>query len=116
MTLQGSTETIEATLLAVADPAPAFDYSPPEPGNRYVAVQVRAVNTGTVPYQDGVYMELVDSSGVSYETNFSSVQLSGTFPFTRLIPGDVRVGWVCSNCPKRPAGRLVHVAARRNEW
>lgn len=101
VTLQGSSESIEATVLAVADPAPLYDFSTPAAGNRALAVQVRAVNTGSVEYLDtGNGMFAIDNAGTAYPSTYLTVALTGVFPLTRLLPGDVRVGWVVFEVPE----------------
>lgn len=92
-----STDTrLDVTLLELADPAPPTEFFEPEPGNKLVAIRLRLVNTGSADYTDTptIGAVLIDSSSQQYTSAFFSTQLGPDLGSVRILPDDVRTGWI----------------------
>ena len=93
---------IAATVLSVLDPAEGASLLKAEEGSRYVAVEVRLQNTGTIDYSDAPTngAVLIDANGHQYDTWISSGIQSTLDGLVRMAPGDERVGFVVFQVPK----------------
>lgn len=99
--LTGFDTTVDVTVLSIVDPAPTEEFLGPEEGNRLVAVQLRVVNTGTADYVDSPSngAVLFDAADVQYANSFLPTLLGPELFSLRVIPGDVRTGWVTFEIP-----------------
>ncbi len=101
-TVTDHADTVQVTVLSVVDNAPAPQYLPPNPGNKLVSVQLRLVNPGAQPLDIAPELgaTLIDGSNQQFTSSF---QTSGAGPgllSVRMLPGDVRSGWLTWEVPK----------------
>ncbi|WP_433222673.1 DUF4352 domain-containing protein [Dactylosporangium sp. CS-047395] len=85
LTLHGNRdgEQVTVTVLRVADPVRAADgVCGPGEGNRFVAVQLRIANTGTLVYDDlpDDGTALVDAGGERFDARFTATTAGPAFP------------------------------------
>jgi Domain of unknown function (DUF4352) len=76
---------------------PADEFSTPDPGKRFYAVQFRLADTGTAAYSDSPSngASVVDSAGQSYEATLDDVAGCQSFPATENIAaGDTGLGCI----------------------
>jgi hypothetical protein len=76
-------EALAVTVVRVVDPARAEDeYSTPDAGKRFVAVQFRLKNTGTAVYSDspGNGARLVDAQGQQFDSTYEGTAAGPGFP------------------------------------
>lgn len=106
LTLTGnnSGEQVDITLVQVVDPAKGKDdFNQPDAGNRFVAVEVRYKNTGTVTEADSVGNEakLVDGAGHSYDTSFADTTAGPSFAGDQvnIAPGETGDGFITFQLP-----------------
>jgi hypothetical protein len=81
---------------------PADQFSTPDPGKRFYAVQFRLSDTGTAAYSDSPSngAAVVDSTGQSYQSTLYGVAGCESFPGTENIaPGDKGLGCVVFEVP-----------------
>jgi hypothetical protein len=86
---------LDVTVVKVVDNAKSSDeFTAPESGNRWIAVQFRLVNTGTKAYSDSPQngAQVADDQGVS------------------LKPGAKALGWVVFEVPKASKMATVQFA------
>jgi hypothetical protein len=99
---QDSGEKIKLTVVALKDPArPANHYITAGKGKRYVGVEVRLTNVGTVVYKDSPSngATLVGTSGHEYNAEFGDI--GGEFAGNTIDQvGDDRVGVLPFTVPK----------------
>jgi hypothetical protein len=92
----------EVTVMKVVDPTTSRDDTP-SAGRRYVAVQVRIHNTGTLAYDDAPdnSAKLVDAGGNRIEeTTVYSIEAGSLFPATVVLhPGQAITGYVVFEVP-----------------
>ncbi|MFF4321264.1 DUF4352 domain-containing protein [Streptomyces sp. NPDC001568] len=109
-------ESLAVTLVKVVDPAGAKnEYSTPEAGTRFVAVQFRLKNTGTAVYQDspGNGAKLVDTQGQRFDTSFDDSDAGVSFPGSITVaPGDTGLGFLTFEVPK--ASKIAKVQFAMN--
>ncbi|MFF4342210.1 DUF4352 domain-containing protein [Kitasatospora sp. NPDC001540] len=99
----GDGEACDVTVVKVVDPAaPKDQYSSPEAGKRYVAVQFRLKNTGTASYSDspGNGAQLVDTEGQRFTDTYQETTAGPSFSGSVAIaPGDTALGFVTFEVP-----------------
>ena len=81
---------------------PADEFSSPDPGKRFYAVQFRLANTGSAAYSDSPSngAAVVDADGQSYESTLYDVAGCQSFPGTENIAaGDKGLGCVVFQVP-----------------
>ncbi|GAA2752946.1 hypothetical protein GCM10010440_70990 [Kitasatospora cinereorecta] len=92
------------------DPAPAKEFSSPEAGMRFVAVQFRLQNTGTAPYSDSPSngAKVIDTQGQQFESTISDTGAGPSFTGTTTIaPGATALGFITFQVPS--TSRLAQV-------
>ncbi|MEV7523573.1 DUF4352 domain-containing protein [Streptomyces sp. NPDC091371] len=106
VTLTGvkSGEQVDVTALKVVDPAAsAVEFFTPDPGNRYVSVQFRLKNTGTVAYKDSPVngATLVDTAGQQFDADVVAKTTAGPrLPVSLTItPGNTALGYLTFQLP-----------------
>jgi hypothetical protein len=86
----------------VSHAQPADEFSSPDPGKRFYAVQFRLADTGTTAYSDSPSngAAVVDSAGQSYQSSIYNVAGCESFPGTENIAaGDKGLGCVVFQVP-----------------
>jgi hypothetical protein len=126
LTLNGSEGVkVAVTVVRVVDPAPPTEFSQPQSGSRFVAVQLQLANVGTVNYDDspGNGAKIVDTTNQQYEEGSGETTAGPGFGGSvRLSPEDVRVGFVVFELPSNARPRLFQFvldsgfAAQTGEW
>ena len=105
LTLTGNDagEKMAVTVTRVVSHAqPADEFSSPDPGKRFYAVQFRLADTGTTAYSDSPSngAAVVDSAGQSYQASIYNVAGCESFPGTENIAaGDKGLGCVVFQVP-----------------
>jgi len=105
LTLTGNDpgEKMAVTVTRVVSHAqPADEFSSPDPGKRFYAVQFRLADTGTTAYSDSPSngAAVVDSAGQSYQSSIYDVAGCESFPGTENIAaGDKGLGCVVFQVP-----------------
>ncbi|WP_433064291.1 DUF4352 domain-containing protein [Dactylosporangium sp. CS-033363] len=113
LTLHGNRdgEQVTVTVLRVADAVQAADgVCGPGEGNRFVAVQLRIANTGTVVYDDlpDDGTALVDTGGQRFDARFTATTVGPAFPAAgKVATGASTEGYVTFAVPA--ADRLATV-------
>jgi hypothetical protein len=98
-------ESADVTVVKVVDnPRAADEFSTPDSGKRFYAVQFRIKDTGSKAYSDSpsIGAEVVDSKGQSYDSDFINDTKAGpSFPATvNIAHGDSRLGFITFQVPK----------------
>ncbi len=81
---------------------PADQFSTPDPGKRFYAVQFRLSDTGSAAYSDSPSngAAVVDSAGQSYQSSFESAAGCQSFPGTEnIVAGETGLGCVVFEVP-----------------
>lgn len=94
---------IDVTMVKWVDPAKGGDeYTTPESGKRFVAVQVRIVNTGKAVYDDTPSngMQAVDNQSQRFESDINEVSAGPSMNTLKLQSGDKALGYVVFQVPK----------------
>jgi hypothetical protein len=98
-------EKMAVTLTRVISHAqPADEFSTPDPGKRFYAVQFRLADTGTAAYSDSPSngTAVVDADGQSYESTLYNVAGCQSFPGSENIAaGDKGLGCIVFEVPAR---------------
>ncbi|MEY9878069.1 hypothetical protein ABH931_007593 [Streptacidiphilus sp. MAP12-33] len=102
--LKGMDTSADITVVKIVDnPAGADDYTTPDAGKRFVAVQFRIKVTGGKAYSDSPSngAKLVDSQGQSYDADIASDTKAGTsFPaIENLALGATGLGFITFQVP-----------------
>jgi hypothetical protein len=96
-------EALAVTVVKVVDPARAEnEYSSPDAGKRFVAVQFRLKNTGTAVYSDSPSngARLVDTQGQQFDTTYEDTAAGPGFPGSVTVaPGDTALGFITFEVP-----------------
>ncbi|PNG21753.1 hypothetical protein C1J00_12990 [Streptomyces cahuitamycinicus] len=96
-------ESLAVTVVKVVDPARAEnDFSTPDAGKRFVAVQFRLKNTGTAAYSDSPSngARLVDAQGQSFDPTYEDTAAGPGFPGSvTAAPGDSVLGFITFEVP-----------------
>lgn len=105
---------LDVTLVKVADPAkPRDEFFAPEDGNRWIGVQFRLLNTGTVAYSDspGNGVQIADSQGQQFTSTFADITAGPSMGSSvTLKPGAKALGWIVFEVPKASKGAVVQFA------
>jgi hypothetical protein len=103
LTGNGTGEKMAVTVTRVIRHAqPADEFSTPDPGKRFYAVQFRLADTGTAAYSDSPSngAAVVDADGQSYESTLYDVAECQSFPGTENIAaGDKGIGCIVFEVP-----------------
>jgi hypothetical protein len=103
LTGNNSGEKMAVTVTKIVSHAqPADQFSTPDPGKRFYAVQFRLANTGSAAYSDSPSngAAVVDSAGQSYQATIGDVTGCESFPGTENIAaGDKGLGCVVFQVP-----------------
>ncbi|WP_042376699.1 DUF4352 domain-containing protein [Streptacidiphilus melanogenes] len=101
--LKGMDTSADVTVVKIVDnPAGADDYTTPDSGKRFFAVQFRIKDTGSKAYSDSPSngAKLVDSQGQSYDADVSDTKAGTSFPATvNLSPGATGLGFITFQVP-----------------
>lgn len=93
----------DLTVVKVVDnPKGADDYSTPDAGKRFFAVQFRIKDTGTKAYSDSPSngAKVVDSQGQSYDSDINDTKAGPGFPATvNIAPGSSGLGYITFQVP-----------------
>ncbi|MFF7487640.1 DUF4352 domain-containing protein [Streptomyces luteogriseus] len=96
-------EALAVTVVKVVDPARAEnEYSTPDVGLRFVAVQFRLKNTGTAVYSDSPSngARLVDAQGQQFDPTYEDTSAGPGFPGdVTAAPGDTVLGFITFEVP-----------------
>lgn len=117
---------LDVTVVKVADPAKSSDeFTTPEDGNRWIGVQFRLLNTGTIAYSDspGNGTQIADSQGQQFTSTFADITAGPSMASSvNLKPGAKALGWVVFEVPKASKGAVVQFtmdsgfADQTGEW
>lgn len=113
--LKGNAEglKVDVTVLKVAETIKATDdFSAPQPGNRFAAVQFRLHNVGTASYDDSPSngAKVGDAESQQFDSTIIAQKISAgpLLPASvKLAPNGTAVGWVVFEVPK--ASKLAMV-------
>lgn len=104
ITLDGSTNKMQVTVLKVLDPAPAGQYDQPTSGHRYVGVQVALRNVGSDTYSDapGNGAKIITTSDEQADTALleGGPCSSGFSSDVKISPGSRLQGCIPFEVPK----------------
>jgi hypothetical protein len=99
----GYPEQLDVTLVQVQDNAPASNqYSAPDPGKKYYAIQYRLQNTGSQAYYDSPSngAVVIDSQSQLYPATYADTAAGPSFPGSISIPpGGMALGWLTFQVP-----------------
>lgn len=117
---------LDVTVVKVADPAKSADeFTVPEDGNRWVGVQFRLVNTGTIAYSDSPSngAQIADAQGQQFTSTFADITAGPSMASSvNLKPGAKALGWVVFEVPKASKADVVQFtmdsgfADQTGEW
>lgn len=95
---------IAVTIVKWAENARGADeFTTPGKGKRFVAAQIRFVNTGTATYDDSPSngMQVADSEGQRFDSTIADVTAGPSMASSvTLKPGDKALGWIVFEVPK----------------
>lgn len=106
VTLHGTDDgaKLDVTLVKWVDPAKSSDeYTSPEKGNRWVAVQLRITNTGSAVYSDSPEngMQVADTDGQQFQPTYADITAGPAMSSSvKLTPGSKALGWTVFEVPK----------------
>ncbi|MFJ6212664.1 DUF4352 domain-containing protein [Streptomyces sp. NPDC092296] len=102
--LKGMDTRADVTVLKVVDKAKGADeYTEPDKGKRFVAVQFRIKNTGSKAYQDSPSngAKVVDTEGQGFDADYSDTDAGPAFPAdVTIAPGGTAKGFITFQVPK----------------
>ncbi len=105
---------LDVTVVKVVDNAKSSDeFTAPESGNRWLAVQFQLVNTGTKAYTDSPQngVQVADDQGQQFQTTFAEVTAGPSMSSAvRLKPGAKALGWIVFEVPKASKVATVQFA------
>lgn len=127
ITLAGQNgEKVTVTVVKVTDPAkPSDQYMTPDAGNRFVAVQLRFVNAGTVAYSDSVDngAVLIDAAGQSFSAEPYTTTAGPGFATgeVTIAPGATGLGWITFQMPTASKVASIQVGldsgfSQKGQW
>ncbi|MCP9210220.1 DUF4352 domain-containing protein [Streptomyces cucumeris] len=100
-------EKLDVTLVKWLDPAKSADsHTIPSPGKRWVAAQIRLVNTGSESYRDSPpdCVRVADADGRRYDATVADIAAGASMATDlKLTTGEKTVGWVVAEVPKGSA-------------
>ncbi|MFD4528612.1 DUF4352 domain-containing protein [Streptomyces sp. NPDC058470] len=103
LTGNGDGEQLAVTVVKVVDPAGSKnEFSTPEAGTRFVAVQFRLKNTGTAVYDDSPSngAKVVDAQGQQFDATIEDTTAGPSFPASVTVaPGDTGLGFITFEVP-----------------
>lgn len=101
ITLRGSESEVAVTVTEVMDPVPPGEFFAPDPGYRYVGLQLRLVNSGSTFYVDSPSngAKVLDGDRQEYSPDVF-VDTLNTFGSVWMAPGDTRLGWIGFQLPE----------------
>jgi hypothetical protein len=104
------TGPFEVSLLAVEDPVAPDEIFAPDPGNRYVGVELEVRNTTAEPQTLSMLLtaEVVDSEGQAWSTSLFAVSDRATID-GEIPAGESRRGWVGFELPETSSGLRLFV-------
>jgi hypothetical protein len=110
ITLHGNDPDLEirVTVRRVIDPAPPEEFFEPSGGTRWVAVELRFVNSGTLAYDDspGNGAALIDNRDQTYAESIAETRACRYIGAgVKIAPGDKRVGCLVFEMPNRTKPR-----------
>lgn len=96
---------LEVTLVkVVASAKPKDDFTVPEPGERFAAIQIRLKNVGSTTYDDspGNGAKLIDSEDQQYDETMGEITHGPSIGSSvTLAPGGSRKGYLIFSVPKK---------------
>ncbi|MFC0039636.1 DUF4352 domain-containing protein [Actinomadura rayongensis] len=96
---------LEVTVVKVVPSArPKDEFSTPEPGKRFAAVQIRLKNVGSVTYDDspGNGAQLIDTEDQQYDEDLNDISLGTSIGTSvKLAPGSSRKGYLVFSVLKK---------------
>ncbi|GAA2405359.1 MULTISPECIES: DUF4352 domain-containing protein [Streptomyces] len=105
---------LDVTVVKVVDNAKSSDeFTAPESGNRWIAVQFRLVNTGSKAYSDSPQngAQVADDQGQQFQSTFADVTAGPSMSSdVSLKPGAKALGWVVFEVPKASKMATVQFA------
>ncbi|MFB7442397.1 DUF4352 domain-containing protein [Streptomyces mirabilis] len=117
---------LDVTVVKVVDPAKAADeFTTPESGKRFVGIQFRLVNTGSVAYNDSPSngAQISDADGQQFQTTFGDISAGPSMASeVKLKPGAKALGWIVFEVPKASKVSVVQFgmdsgfAQQTGEW
>ncbi|MFE2317043.1 DUF4352 domain-containing protein [Streptomyces sp. NPDC059441] len=117
---------LDVTVVKVVDPAKGADeFTTAESGKRFVGVQFRLVNTGTIAYNDSPSngAQLADKDGQHFESTFGDISAGPSMASeVKLKPGGKALGWIVFEVPKASKVSVVQFgmdsgfAEQTGEW
>jgi hypothetical protein len=117
---------LDVTVVKVADPAKGADeFTTPQSGKRFIGVQFRLVNTGSVAYHDSPSngAQLADKDGQQFESTFGDISAGPSMSSdVKLKPGAKALGWIVFEVPKASKVSVVQFgmdsgfAEQTGEW
>lgn len=95
------TDSIQVAVLDLVDNAPATEFLPPDAGQKFVALKFRFVNPGTTSLSitPSFSSKLIDASNQQFDAAFNPTTLGPGISAARLVPADVRIGWITFQVP-----------------
>lgn len=125
--LKGSEDgsKLDVTVVKVADPATSsIEGFTPEAGNRWIGVQFRLVNTGTIAYGDSPSngAQIADADGQQFTSTFADITAGPSMASVNLKPGAKALGWIVFEVPKASKADIVQFgmdsgfAEQTGEW
>jgi hypothetical protein len=129
ITLQGNDDNLKVrvTVVSVANPANGKDeFHTPEAGNKFVGIQLRLENVGTIAYDDspGNGAKLIDGDDQQYDEEIASEITQGQLlgSSVTLAPGSTRAGWMVFQLPDAATVKTFQMsldsgfASQTGEW
>ncbi|MFE2839977.1 DUF4352 domain-containing protein [Streptomyces mirabilis] len=117
---------LDVTVVKVVDPAKGADeFTTPSSGKRFVGIQFRLVNTGTVAYSDSPSngAQISDADGQQFQTTFGDISAGPSMASeVKLKPGAKALGWIVFEVPKASKAATVQFgmdsgfAEQTGEW
>jgi hypothetical protein len=117
---------LDVTVVKVVDPAKGADeFTTPGSGKRYVGIQFRLVNTGSVAYNDSPSngAQVSDADGQQFESAFADISAGPSMSSdVKLKPGGKALGWIVFEVPKASKVSVVQFgmdsgfAEQTGEW
>lgn len=104
ISLRGMDTKADVTVLKVVDKAKGADeFTTPDAGKRFVAVQFRITNTGSKAYDDSPSngAKVVDTEGQGFDSSIADTKAGPSFPGeVNLAPGATAKGFITFEVPK----------------
>jgi hypothetical protein len=113
LALKGTIEgtEVDVTVVKIVDNAQGEDeFTTPDSGKRFVAVQFKFKNTGKKAYSDSPEngAKVFDAQGQSYDTDFNTTKAGPGFDGSvNVAPGDTALGFITFQLPKGVAIKKI---------